>query len=353
MSRMIYTTAYEDILSKIETSVNRNLDDNSYRNQMIKTKHEIIDKKYGTLYVYVSNDYITKRIKDKMRENGIIEPTIDQLRNYLNLMLIHGILFSAQDIMIYRILLSHFINHQVDGIATITLDMIHNQYRGKSFMYKENASKYDEATLMAYKKSLKKLSTMEILIQFAESKRKAFQHLIYSGKYSFIHKLLILNDESSLENLTTATISYSLGDFGKYIMQSKQYGQIMPEELYMLRFNQIDAFNIGTYITRMIFMNRRGRTSLTIYVSTLLSRINKYDIHGFSTSLTYLEYINLLTDPVKRNKKIKHIEKQLDYVLMLLVKKEKIKKYQYIGKFNYKFIKAEELAIKITFRSKR
>ena len=33
-------------------------------------------------------------------------------------------LFSSQDVIVYRILLSHYINNQVNGIATITLDEI-------------------------------------------------------------------------------------------------------------------------------------------------------------------------------------------------------------------------------------
>lgn len=353
MSRMIYTTAYEDILNKLETSTNRNFDNKAFANRIIRTSFEIHDKKYGKLVVNVRNAYTEGRLIQKMKDDGVVNSTKEQTRAYMNLLLICGILFSAQDIIIYRILLSHYINYQVNGIATITLDMIHNKYRGKSFMYKDKANRYDGKTLTAYANSLRKLTNMELFIQFGESKRKSFQHLIYSGKYNFVHKLLILENNSSLKNITTDTISYSLGNFGKYILESKQYSQLMPEELYKLRFNQIDTFNIGTYITRMIFLNRRGRTSLTIYVSTLLSRFNKYNRQGFSTSLTYLEYLGSLKDSVKRNKKIKHIKEQLDYVLDLLVKEEKIKKYQYTGKFNYKFIKDEELAIKITFKSKR
>lgn len=98
----------------------------------------------------------------------------------------------------------------------------------------------------------------------------------------------------------------------------------------------------------MIVINKLSRKDVTIYISTILSRIIKYDKYGFSQSGTYLEYLKSL-EPVKRNKKIKYIEKQLNYILGLLVNNKKISKYKYIGKFNYKFIKDEELAVKSRF----
>ena len=75
----------------------------------------------------------------------------------------------------------------------------------------------------------------------------------------------------------------------------------------------------------MIVINRRTRKELTIYVSTLLSQINNYDMKGYSISYTYLKYLEDL-EPVKRNKKIKHIEEQLNISLDMLVKKYRIKK---------------------------
>ena len=102
----------------------------------------------------------------------------------------------------------------------------------------------------------------------------------------------------------------------------------------------------------MIVINRRNRNEITIHVSTLLSRINKYNMKGYSISLTYLEYLTQL-DPIKRNKKIKHIQEQLNRILTTLAEENRIKKYEYIGKFTYKFIKQEELAIKLYFNKHR
>lgn len=351
MSRLIYTTIYEDILSKIETATLKDIDLKRLKVGIIGFRIELSDKKYGNLIIMIRNEDFQKLVMEKyMAEKKPEEMTDNVKRTMCEQILYYGSIFSAQDIIIYRILLSHYINTQVNGYATITVDEIHNVYRGKAFMYKPGKEKYDKETLLAYHKSLNKLSNIEILIQFGESKRKSFKHYIYDGKYNFFHKMLILKDEKALKDILNNKIEYSLGEFGKYIMDSKQYGQVTPSELYKVRFNQIDTFNMGMYITRMIFLNRRGRTSLSIYVSTLLSRINKYDRKGITTSYTYLEYISSLKDSVKRNKKIKYINKQLDYILDLLVKEEKIKKYSYHGKFNYKFIRDEELYIKITFR---
>ena len=40
-------------------------------------------------------------------------------------------------------------------------------------------------------------------------------------------------------------------------------------------------------------------------------------------------------------------------ILTILAEEKKIKKYEYIGKFTYKFIKQEELAIKLYFNKHR
>lgn len=53
------------------------------------------------------------------------------------------------------------------------------------------------------------------------------------------------------------------------------------------------------------------------------------------------------------NKLWKIIEEQLNIILDMLVKEHRIKKYEFIGKFNYKFIKAEELVLKIYFNKYR
>lgn len=81
-----------------------------------------------------------------------------------------GVILTAQDIMIYRILLSHYINYNVNGVAKIKLDTIHNEYRGKAFMYKKGAGRYDVETFKVYIGVIRKLRNTTIKINFGESK---------------------------------------------------------------------------------------------------------------------------------------------------------------------------------------
>lgn len=353
MAKMMFTTVYDDVLSKIETMTRSNFDNDAYRNSKhIKVKKQIIDQKYGNVDIFLTNETIVGEYNRMLVQNGKTALTNDERISLVNEMLVKGVLFTAQDIMIYRILLSHYINYQQNGVATITLDKIHNEYRGKTFMYKKGAERYDKETLQAYINTFRKLMTLTINIRFSQSKLKSFKSFKDKDKTFFHHKLLIFHSPVNATNISEIEFKYSLGDFGTYLCNSRQYGQLIPQEMYQLRFNQIDTFNLGVYIARMIVINRRYRKEITIYVSTLLSRINKYDMKGYSTSLTYLKYIEQL-EPVKRNKKIKHIQEQLNYILDLLVKDHIIKKYEYIGKFNYKFIRDEELTLKIYLNKQR
>lgn len=353
MAKLMFTTVYDDVLSKIETMTRSNFDNEAYRiSKFIRVKNQIIDQKYGCVDILLTNETIVAEYNRMLEQSGKTNLTFKEKQNLVNQMLFTGVLFTAQDIMIYRILLSHYINYQQNGIATITLDMIHNEYRGKTFMYKKDQGRYDKETLQAYINTFRKLMTLTINIRFSQSKLKSFKSFKDKDKTFFQHKMLIFHSQINSANVSEIEIRYSLGDFGTYICNSRQYGQLLPKELYQLRFNQIDTFNLAVYIARMIIINRRYRKEITIYVSTLLSRINKYDMKGYSTSLTYLKYLEAL-EPVKRNKKIKHIEEQLNLILDILVKEQKIKKYEYIGKFNYKFIRAEELALKMYLTKQR
>ncbi|MGM9875675.1 MAG: hypothetical protein ACI310_00400 [Bacilli bacterium] len=346
MAKLMFTTVYDNVLSKIETMTRDNVDIDTFRNiKHIKVKDKIIDKKYGVVDISLINENLFSQYSKSIT-------TLEATRNLANQILVQMVLLTAQDIMIYRILLSHYINYQQNGIATITLDKIHNEYRGKTFMYKKGSERYDRETLQAYIRSFRKLRMLTINIRFSESKLKSFKSFKDKDKTFFQHKMLIFHNQISIANVSDVEIKYSLGDFGTYICNSRQYGQLLPQEMYQLRFNQIDTFNLAMYIARMIVINRRCRKEITIYVGTLLSRINKYDMKGYSTSYTYLKYLEDL-EPVKRNKKIKHIEEQLNIILDMLVKEHRIKKYEYIGKFNYKFIKAEELALKIYLNKQR
>ena len=253
MAKLMFTTVYDDVLSKIETMTRDNVDRNALRNiKHIKVKNEIIDKKCGNVDISLINETLFSQYTRNTTP-------LETQKNLANQILVQMVLLTAQDIMIYRILLSHYINYQQNGIATITLDKIHNEYRGKTFIYKKGAERYDRETLQAYIKTFKKLSILTINIRFSESKLKSFKSFKDKDKTFFQHKMLIFHNQITTDNVSDVEIKYSLGDFGTYLCNSRQYGQLLPQEMYQLRFNQIDTFNLAVYIACLLYTSPSPR----------------------------------------------------------------------------------------------
>lgn len=349
MKRFIITTMYDEILCKYETMTADMLDEDAFHNGLIRIKKIIYDKKFGYVQIMLSNDEKLKKYETMAKEKtGVGLSSLPQGKKFAKKLITENILLTAQDIVIYRILISHYINNQIDNEATITLDEIHNMYRGKYFKYMNGKDRYDGNTLQAYLKSIDKLSSITIYLRFADSTLKSLRRYKKQARYSFQHKMLVINNRDSGNNILDNKIKYSLMDMGRYYIESKQYGQFTPYDIYRLRFNQIDIFNMAIYISRIIVINRKQRKSINLRVCTILSRFMKYDRCGFSLSLTYYEYLVQL-DTRTRNKKIQQLKKQLMYILDLFVKEKKIKSYELVGKFNYKFIKEGELSINIVF----
>lgn len=250
-------------------------------------------------------------------------------------------------------MLSHYINYQVNGVASISLDTIHLEYRNKDFLRSDD-EKYDSQTLSVYIECIHKLRTLQLVIQFGNSNLKSFKSFVRNN-ISFFNQPLVqlMNENITVEELKNgAEIQYSLGRFDDYLVQSRQYGQILPAEVFGLRFNQINTFNIAVYLGKLVFINRKYKKTYKVSVSTLLTRFNKYAKNGYSTSINYLDYLTHL-DPTKRTKKVKLINEQLNYLLDLLIKNESIVKYEYNNKFLYKYIKDEELILTIYLKKHR
>lgn len=343
MTRLITTTIYDEVLHKIETLDRNNIDNVAlFNSRILKATTIFKDSNGGVMKITLIND---KSLAIGMEQLDIANLSKEQQMLFCRLMIQKHLLFTAQDIILYRILLNHYINNQVDGVATISLDTIHKEYRGKAFRY-EKGKKYDDDTFQAYINTLNKLISTTVIFNFDESNLKVARYYKFNEEYNISSQLLQISKGITGDNIDTTKFSYTLGKIGDYFVNSKQYGQLLPKEIYSLRFNQIDTFNIAIYVARMIIINKRWRKNINIYVSTLLSRIMKYNIKGYSTSLTYIQYLSTL-DGVKRNKKIKQIEKQLNYVLTILKEKNIITDYKYTGKFQYKYIRDEELYITI------
>lgn len=262
----------------------------------------------------------------------------EQQKLFYRLVILKHLLFTAQNIILYRILLSHYINNQVNGVATISLDIIHKGYRDKTFRYEKGKKKYNDDTFQAYINTLNKLMNIKAIINFTDSNLKIAKYYKSNEEYDISSPLLQISNGITRDNIDTVEIKYSLGKIGDYFVNSKQYGQLVSKEIYSLRFDQIDTFNIAIYVARMIIINKRWKNNINIYVSTILARTMKYNIKGYTSTLSYVKYLETL-EAIKRNKKSKHIEEQLNYILELCKEKEIITDYKYTGKFQYKYIR--------------
>lgn len=206
-------------------------------------------------------------------------------------------------------------------------------------------------TLEAYIRSFRKLKNIMVILDFSESNLKVAKNYKRSDKNQVKSKLLEICNTVNISEATTANIKYSLGAVGEYFLATKQYGQLLPKEIYSLRFNQIDMFNMAIYITRMIVINKRWSKDIKIYVSTLLTRTMKYNKKGYNILLNHLQYLERI-DAAKRAKKIKQIEKQLNDILLMFKEKEIITDYKFHGKFQYKTIRDNELYVVILMGKK-
>lgn len=188
-------------------------------------------------------------------------------------------------------------------------------------------------------------------INFGESNLNVAKYYRYNEENSIAGPLLQMSSGITRDNISIVEFKYKLGKIGEYFVNTRQYGQLLPKEVYSLRFNQIDTFNMAIYVIRMIIINKRWKKNINIYISTILEKIMKYNVKGYNTFLTYMKYLSSL-DAVKRNKKIKYIEKQLNYILELFKEKEIISDYKYTGKFQYKYIRDGELYVTILVGNK-
>ena len=187
---------------------------------------------------------------------------------------------------------------------------------------------------------------IKVIINFSRSNLKIAKNYMLNEKRDISSNLLTILTGVTRDNIDKVAFTYTLGAIGDYFVNSKQYGQLLPKEIYSLRFNQIDTFNIAVYIARMVVINKRWKKDINIYVSTILTRIMKYNIKGYNTNFNYLQHLKQL-EAVKRNKQIKYIEKQLNYILDMFKEKEIITDYKYTGKFQYKYIRDGELIVTI------
>ena len=134
MNRFIFTTVYDEVLHKIETLSGYDLDRVLARTGTLKVNTKFKDSKNGYLKISLVNSISMKK---EIEAIDLEQLSLEQKNELSRQLIKKHILFKAQDIIICRILLSHYINNQIDGDATITLDTIHKAYIKANKVYSQ------------------------------------------------------------------------------------------------------------------------------------------------------------------------------------------------------------------------
>ncbi len=304
----------------------------------VELKKDIQCKNNGVINISLSSPTMVSQIIKKIEE----EPSNKD--KWLH-KLYDTIPFASNDIIVYRILLINYILYSENGVASITLKELHSEYRNKAFLYTKE--KIDKTTISKYMAAIVKLQNRMVYINFADSKKELFTRYINNNIYSFRHNLLIVSSWSP--NDINFKICYSLGAFGEYLKVSQHYNSMFTKNIVRLNLNQINTYNMAVYICRMIFINKRGRSSYKLNIKLILERNIRYDTEGNSKRISLLSYLVAL-DTKKRVKFMKIIEKNILFILNELKSNKKIKDYKIIGLFKYKYLVDDELKIEIKFK---
>lgn len=223
---------------------------------------------------------------------------------------------TAHEIIIYSILLHKCIEEKKEesSISYTELQKLRNKRSGKN-------KAIDTLTLQAYDKAIYCLANNYVSYNLNDKRTK------YKITYKqYEHPLLILDDVKEEAN-GNKIIKYSLGPFGKTLIESKRYSTLVPRKYFQLNFNETTAYQIALYICRIIYIERRKKkTSTTITLKSILSNINKFGNHN-----NQLISVSNCYDYNGPNKKrlYDNVINRTNELLDELISEEKIISYEY------------------------
>ena len=172
---------------------------------------------------------------------------------------------TAQEIILYSLLLHKCIesNFQQETITYKELQELRNKRVGKVEIL-------DIFTYEAFNKSFRGLCTKYVDYDLKESRLKS---KISHRKEK--HPLVIIRSVKT--NGTNKLISYSLGPFGKTLIESKRYSTLVPSKYFQVRFKEIMKYELALYVCKILYLERRKKKdSITIKLPTIMKNINKY-----------------------------------------------------------------------------
>lgn len=178
----------------------------------------------------------------------------------------YDVSMTAHEILIYSILLHKCIEtkSEMSKISYKELQLLRNKRYGKNKVI-------DNDTLKAYDKAFKGLCNKYVKYNYKNKSKRI--KITYS---SAEHPLVLINNIDSLNN-NDKVISYSLGPFGKTLLEKKRYSTLVPKKYFQINFNEIMIYESALYICRIIYMERRKRKdSISITLNSIMKNTNKY-----------------------------------------------------------------------------
>ncbi len=215
-------------------------------------------------------DKFLSNMKKNYTKIKMVDSDDEILKNNYNL--------SASEIIVYLILLHHYIVSQTDN-AVITIKQINKEYRQIKSM---NDYLYD-----GYLKAIQKLYRKKV-------------HYDIKKKYVGNHKIVNQSDTHRLLNIVDCIqlkkdcrFVYNLGSLGKILRDSKNYSTIVPKGAYSCKYANINYLLIFLYLSRMVFINRNQKRNKQpvkrISLRTICQNICKYNRQGYNMNITYAD----------------------------------------------------------------
>lgn len=169
---------------------------------------------------------------------------------------------TAHEIVVYSLLLHKCIEVQSEKQEISYREL--QELRGKR-------KTLDPKTLKAYDRAFKGLMTKKIKYDLGTSRKN--KKITYR-KHE--HPLLLVYEANRLTN-GDKIIKYSLGPFGKTLIESKRYSTLIPAEYFRINFNQVMTYEIALYVCRMIYINQHmGKTKIAIKLNSIMKNISKF-----------------------------------------------------------------------------
>ena len=223
---------------------------------------------------------------------------------------------TAHEIIIYSLLLHKCIEEHSEESATSYLEIqkLRKKRCGKTKIL-------DDLTLNAYDKAIYGLANKIINYNLGDRRKK------YKITYKEHNHPLLKLYAATIEPNGNRIINYSLGPFGKMLIESKRYSTLVPNKYFQLNFSETATYQIALYICRIIYIERRKKKNFTtISLKSILSNTNKFnkcnnELIGKSNCYEY-------KGPNKK-RICTNIIKKTNEILETLLQEEKITHYEF------------------------